>query len=109
MFSNTWELLGDLTLPIISYFTGARVNLLLQNIFRDETTGEAVQIEDLWIRYFCVTTNMSTFYGNIKFSSAGNNIAKPMVLRQIQNGKLNVVAPSKWASHAVQYPRKVKY
>jgi len=45
------------------------------------------------------STNMSTFYGNIKFSSAGNNIAKPMVLRQIQNGKLNVVAPSKWASH----------
>ena len=55
------------------------------------------------------STNMSTFYGNIKFSSAGNNIAKPMVLRQIQNGKLNVVAPSKWASHPASYPRSVKY
>jgi len=61
------------------------------------------------VRDAIAATNMSTFYGNIKFSSAGNNVAKPMVLRQIQNGKLNVVAPSKWASHPVQYPRKVKY
>ena len=52
-------------------------------------------------------TNMKTFYGTIKFSKAGNNIAKPMVLRQIQNGKFNVVAPSKWASHKVNWPRKV--
>ena len=52
-------------------------------------------------------TNMKTFYGDIKFSKAGNNIAKPMVLRQIQNGKFNVVAPSKWASHKVNWPRKV--
>lgn len=54
-------------------------------------------------------TTMKTFYGNIKFSKAGNNIAKPMVLRQIQNGKYVVVAPSKWASHPVNFPRKAKY
>ncbi|MFQ6022999.1 MAG: amino acid ABC transporter substrate-binding protein [Acidiferrobacterales bacterium] len=54
-------------------------------------------------------TDMKTFYGNIQFSKAGNNIAKPMVLRQIQNGKFNVVAPSKWASHPVNYPRMVEY
>jgi hypothetical protein len=29
-----------------------------------------------------------------------------MVLRQIQDGKLNVVAPSEWASHQLNYPRK---
>ena len=52
---------------------------------------------------------MTTFYGNIKFSSAGNNVAKPMVLRQIQGGKLNVVAPSKWASHPIDWPRKAAY
>ncbi len=51
-------------------------------------------------------TNMKTFYGDIKFSEAGNNMAKPMVLRQIQDGKLNVVAPSEWASHPVDWPRK---
>ena len=59
------------------------------------------------LRQALAETNMSTFYGNIKFSEAGNNITKPMVLRQIQDGKLNVVAPSKWASHPVEFPRKV--
>ena len=50
-------------------------------------------------------TDLSTFYGQIRFSEAGNNIAKPMVLRQIQNGKYNVVAPSKFASHQLNWPR----
>jgi len=57
------------------------------------------------LRNAIAATDMKTFYGNIRFSVAGNNIAKPMVLRQIQDGKLNVVAPSKWASHPVQWPR----
>ena len=51
-------------------------------------------------------TDMQTFYGGIKFSDAGNNIAKPMVLRQIQNGEYNVVAPSAFASHKLNWPRK---
>ena len=59
------------------------------------------------IRQALADTNMKTFYGDIKFSEAGNNLAKPMVLRQIQDGKLNVVAPSKWASHSVDFPREV--
>jgi branched-chain amino acid transport system substrate-binding protein len=46
-----------------------------------------------------------TFYGGIKFSAAGNNVAKPMVLRQIQNGEYNVVAPSAFASHKLNWPR----
>ena len=58
------------------------------------------------LREALLQTDMETFYGPIKFSEAGNNIAKPMVLRQIQNGTYNVVAPSKWASHPVEYPRK---
>jgi branched-chain amino acid transport system substrate-binding protein len=53
-------------------------------------------------------TNMQTFYGNIKFDLTGKNTAKPMVLRQIQNGKFNVVAPTKWASHPVNWPRKAQ-
>ena len=51
-------------------------------------------------------TDMQTFYGGIKFSAAGNNVAKPMVLRQIQDGKYNVVAPSAFASHKLNWPRK---
>jgi len=61
------------------------------------------------LRDTLATTEMSTFYGNIKFSKAGNNTAKPMVLRQIQGGKFKVVAPAKWASDKIQYPRKVTY
>jgi len=58
------------------------------------------------VRQALSDTDMKTFYGGIKFSEAGNNIAKPMVLRQIQNGSYVVVAPSKWASHPVNHPRQ---
>jgi len=50
-------------------------------------------------------TDMQTFYGGIRFSEAGNNIAKPMVLWQIQDNQYQVVAPPEWASHELVYPR----
>ncbi len=50
-------------------------------------------------------TEMQTFYGNIKFDETGKNIAKPMVLRQIQGGQYKVVAPTKWASDKLIHPR----
>ena len=58
------------------------------------------------LRDTLAATDMETFYGHIKFSAEGNNIAKPMVLRQIQNGKYVVVAPTKYAAEPVVYPRK---
>lgn len=57
------------------------------------------------VRDALTETDLATFYGQIKFSEAGNNIAKPMVLRQIQDGKYNVVAPSAFASHELNWPR----
>lgn len=57
------------------------------------------------VRDAIAETDLSTFYGQIRFSEAGNNIAKPMVLRQIQDGKYNVVAPSEFASHELNWPR----
>ncbi len=57
------------------------------------------------IRDAVAETDLATFYGQIRFSEAGNNIAKPMVLRQIQGGKYNVVAPSAFASHDLVWPR----
>ncbi len=60
------------------------------------------------VRDALAATDMKTFYGGIKFSEKGNNIAKPMVLRQIQKGVFNVVAPSEWASHPVNYPRTIQ-
>ncbi len=54
-------------------------------------------------------TDMKTFYGDIRFSKAGNNVAKPMALRQIQDGKLHVVAPSRFAAKPVIHPRQAMY
>ncbi len=53
-------------------------------------------------------TFMQTFYGNIKFSPQGQNIAKPMVLFQVRcedgNCENRVVAPTKWASSELVHP-----
>ncbi|MCG6872949.1 MAG: amino acid ABC transporter substrate-binding protein [Gammaproteobacteria bacterium] len=56
------------------------------------------------LRDAIAATDMQTFYGNIKFDETGKNIAKPMVLRQIQAGEYKVVAPSKWASDKIIHP-----
>jgi len=58
------------------------------------------------VRDAIAATELSTFYGDIKFAEEGNNIAKPMVLRQIQDGEYNVVAPSAFASDELNWPRK---
>ncbi|MEM7171506.1 MAG: amino acid ABC transporter substrate-binding protein [Pseudomonadota bacterium] len=60
------------------------------------------------VRNAIAETDLQTFYGGIRFSEAGNNIAKPMVLRQIQDGEYNVVAPSEFASHELNWPREAK-
>jgi branched-chain amino acid transport system substrate-binding protein len=57
------------------------------------------------LRNALAETDLMTFYGKVKFAAAGNNIAKPMVLRQIQGGKYVVVAPTKYASAKVVWPR----
>lgn len=51
------------------------------------------------------TTELQTFYGNVKFDETGKNIAKPMVLYQVQGGELRVVGPTQWAETAIVYPR----
>ncbi|OBS08185.1 amino acid ABC transporter substrate-binding protein [Acidihalobacter prosperus] len=56
------------------------------------------------VRDAIAATDMQTFYGNIRFDATGKNIAKPMVLRQIQKGAYVVVAPSKWATGKLEWP-----
>ena len=61
------------------------------------------------VRDALAKTDMQTFYGNVKFSDAGQNIAKPMVLFQVicgDDGKCSnkVVAPTKWASAELVHP-----
>lgn len=56
------------------------------------------------VRDALAATNMQTFYGNIKFNAEGMNIAKPMVLQQVQDGQYKVVAPIKWAAAKLRWP-----
>lgn len=57
------------------------------------------------VRDAIAATDMETFYGGIKFDKTGKNIAKPMVLTQVLNGKYVVVAPTKWAAAKAVIPR----
>ncbi len=57
------------------------------------------------VRAALVATDLNTFYGDIRFGSEGNNIAKPMILRQIQNGKYVPVAPSQFVDGEMIFPR----
>jgi branched-chain amino acid transport system substrate-binding protein len=58
------------------------------------------------LRDAIAATNMETFYGNIKFDKTGKNIAKPMILYQVQKGHYRVVAPTRWAEAKVNFPLK---
>eukprot|EP00743_Colponemidia_sp_Colp-15_P011302 GILK01012586.1.p1 GENE.GILK01012586.1~~GILK01012586.1.p1 ORF type:complete len:1074 (-),score=197.31 GILK01012586.1:49-2829(-) len=51
---SVWQLMKDLTLPILSYFSGRNMNLLIESIFED------MDVEDLWIKYFCISTSLAT-------------------------------------------------
>ena len=50
-------------------------------------------------------TELDTVYGPIKFDAAGRNVAKPMVLTQVQGGKYVVVYPRKSAAGTPVVPR----
>jgi lysophospholipid hydrolase len=71
----------DLTYPVTSMFTGSAFNKSIEGVFGNR------QIEDLWIPYFCVTTDISSskmrihMNGNFKYFSLNaeklfNNIFK---------------------------------
>jgi branched-chain amino acid transport system substrate-binding protein len=57
------------------------------------------------VRDAIAATELDTFYGPVKFDETGRNIAKPVVLTQVQGGKYVVVSPAKWATHKPVVPR----
>jgi branched-chain amino acid transport system substrate-binding protein len=59
------------------------------------------------VRDALAKTDMMTFYGPVKFDKTGKNTAKPMVLYQVQDGQYKVVAPTKWASAKLIWPRSM--
>ena len=52
--SNLIILLWDLTFPLTSFFTGNLFNRAIR-----EAIGDSTNIEDLWIPYFCLTTDVT--------------------------------------------------
>ena len=57
------------------------------------------------LRDTIAVTEMQTFYGNIRFNEAGQNVAKPMVMSQILKSQYKVVAPTEWATTEAVFPR----
>ncbi|ELA47308.1 hypothetical protein VCUG_01192 [Vavraia culicis subsp. floridensis] len=53
--SSRWRVFMDLTLPLCSFFTGHSFNRVLYTIF------DKRRIEDTWIQFFCITTNLCTY------------------------------------------------
>lgn len=87
------------TVPYQSAQASAAV-YVYKDAFERSGTLDRKQVRDA-----IAATDLFTFYGHIKFSETGKNIAKPTVLRQIQNGEYNVVAPSAFATHKLVWPR----
>ncbi len=57
------------------------------------------------VRDALAATDVLTFYGRLRFNKDGMAPPTPVVWRQIQNGKYNVVAPVERATHNFQWPR----
>ena len=89
----------DKTVPYQSAQASAAV-YVYKDAFERSATMDRKKVRDA-----IAATDLFTFSGHIKFSETGKNIAKPTVLRQIQNGEYNVVAPSAFASHELVWPR----
>ncbi len=73
-------------------------------VFADAFT-RAGSLDQGAVRDALAATDMQTFYGNVKFDATGKNIAKPMVLYQVQGGELKVVGPTQWAEADIIHPR----
>ncbi|KAJ7508598.1 hypothetical protein B0H11DRAFT_2304937, partial [Mycena galericulata] len=51
---NIWRILSDVTYPIVAYTTGHEFNRAIYKAFYD------LHIEDMWLPFFCNTTNIMT-------------------------------------------------
>ena len=67
--------------------------------------ARAASLDGEKVRDALAKTELDTFYGPVKFDEAGRNIAKPMVLSQVQGGVYVVVSPADKASGTPVIPR----
>ena len=56
------------------------------------------------VRDALAALDVTTFYGILKFDNRGINVFKPMVVNQIQDGKLLAVWPTGLAAAKIKYP-----
>lgn len=69
-----------------------------------EAFERAGKLDPKSVRDALAKTEIQTFYGNVKFDANGRNIAKPMVMYQVQDGHYKVVFPPKWANSKLRWP-----
>ncbi|KAL3874288.1 hypothetical protein ACJMK2_037327 [Sinanodonta woodiana] len=50
---SIWKKVLDLTYPVASMFTGRSFNRCIEDVFKER------QVEDLWLPYFCITTDIT--------------------------------------------------
>ena len=101
-YTNTFEKVYGYVPPYQAAESSASV-LVYADAIQRANSFDTVKVRDA-----LAATDMQTFYGNVKFAPTGQNIAKPMVLRQVQNGKYKLVAPTAWASSKLNFPRKAQ-
>jgi len=90
------NLMWDMTFPRVAFLSGRRAVKMLKAVFGD------VLIEDLWLRYFCVSANLSTaemvvheegpLWLGIRASSSVPGILPPVLFRTellVDGGLLN--------------------
>lgn len=66
--------------------------------------SRARSLDPQTVRDAIAAAELDTFYGPVKFDETGRNVAKPVVLTQVQGGKYVVVAPAKWATGKPMVP-----
>ncbi|MFV2093620.1 MAG: ABC transporter substrate-binding protein, partial [Hyphomicrobiales bacterium] len=65
----------------------------------------AGSLEPQNVRDALAALDIETFFGAIKFDANGTNIAKPMVLYQVLDGRYKVVAPAATGEATLVFPR----
>jgi len=97
-YAAAFEKLYDYVPPYQSAESSAAV-LVYRDAFE-----RAQSLDPAAIRDALSSTDMMTFYGPVRFDEAGRNVAKGMVLYQVQDQEFVVVAPEEWADARVLYP-----
>ena len=77
--TSYWRQAIDLTYPVTSMFSGSTFNHFIEEVFGDR------QIEDLWIPYFCITTDISA--SKMRVHTSGKFLLLGMIFK-IENRKM---------------------